>query len=614
MPYQMPFRKKRPVPNYKNEILSDEEARVLEEEFIKQYTGDSKSTYKILFSMYKLYPLQLFLSLFFYLLALLPHIFLPIVTANIINLAVYPAENSVKKLIINVLFIAFLTIMNVPMNVLRIRYQSIVMRRVETGLRSALVKKLQQLSIPFHKVMQSGRIQSKLMRDVETVYNLSHHLFNSVPTVVINLVSALIIVISKNLTIFSFFLLSVPASVVLSRKFRKPLRENNRMYRKDMEKTSADIMEMIEMTEITRAHGLENMEIRKITSILNKTATTGFHLDMIQAMFSASSWVVFQLFQLLCLAFSSWMAFKGEIQIGDISLYQSYFSTLVAQVSSILGLMPIITKGFESISSLGEILSSDDIEDNTGKRVLESLTGNYEFSNIEFSYEDDQPLLKGLNLKVKAGETIAIVGESGSGKTTLMNLILGFNFPTNGKLLVDGQDITTINLHEYRQHLAVVPQHSVLFTGSIRENITYGMDNVSEDELNKILDAALLSDFVSKLPMGVDTMLNEHGSNLSGGQKQRISIARALIRNPDVIIFDEATSALDTLSEKEIQQAINNLSKDKTTFIVAHRLSTIKNADRIAVMKDGVCCEMGTYDELVQKKGEFYRMQQPQTV
>ena len=308
------------------------------------------------------------------------------------------------------------------------------------------------------------------------------------------------------------------------------------------------------------------------------------------------------------------MALKGEIQIGDISLYQSYFSTLTAQVSTIIGLMPIITKGFESISSIGEILSADDIEDNHGKKEITKLCGEYDFNDIHFAYESDQPLLRGLNLHVNAGETIAIVGESGSGKSTLMNLVLGFNFPNSGTVTVDGEDITKIDLHSYRKHLAVVPQNSVLFTGTIRENITYGLDTVTDEQLWRVLDAALLSDFIKKLPLGVDTPLEEHGANLSGGQRQRLSIARALIRNPDVIIFDEATSALDTISEKEIQEAINNLSKDKTTFIVAHRLSTIRNADRIAVIKEGVCCEIGTYDELVAKRGVFYQMQQPQTV
>ena len=175
--------------------------------------------------------------------------------------------------------------------------------------------------------------------------------------------------------------------------------------------------------------------------------------------------------------------------------------------------------------------------------------------------------------------------------------------------MVDGNPIETLNLHSYRKHLAVVPQNSVLFTGTIRDNITYGQPHVDEKRLQQVLEAARLSDFIATLPNGVDTMLDEHGANLSGGQRQRLSIARALMRDPDVIIFDEATSALDSVSEKLIQKAINELAAGRTTFIVAHRLSTIRDADRIAVIKDGKCCEIGTYEELMALQGEFYTMQ-----
>ena len=613
--------KKRPIPASHTKTFTDEEAKILEKEFIEAYSGSSKSTLKILLVMYKRYPLQLFWSVFFYVIATLPHITIPIITANLINIAVKVNElgaagypDYLLHIGINIGLLVFLLLLNIPTNVLRIKLQSQVMRQVEVGLRGALVRKLQQLSISFHKEMQSGRIQSKLMRDVETVQTLSAQLFTTIPQVLINMITALIVVVTSNLTIFAFFVMCIPAATLTMRAFRGKIRDNNRDFRKGMEETSANLMDMVEMTQITRAHALENKEVNKMTTLLNKVANTGFHLDVIQALFGACSWVIFQLFQLLCLGFSVFMAIRGSIEIGDISMYQSYFSTLTGQVSTLIGLMPIITKGFESISSIGEILGANDIEDNKGKTEITNLKGEYEFKDVVFSYEEDQPLLRGLSLKVNAGETIAVVGESGSGKSTLLNLVLGFNMPKCGSVLVDGEDITKINLHSYRKNLAVVPQNSVMFTGTIRENITYGMSNVTDEQLKRVLDAARLTDFIARLPLGVDTPLEEHGANLSGGQRQRLSIARALIRAPKVIIFDEATSALDSVSEKEIQAAINNMSKDRTTFIVAHRLSTIRDADRIAVVKNGVCCEVGTFEELMESKGEFYRMQTLQNV
>jgi ATP-binding cassette subfamily B protein len=518
----------------------------------------------------------------------------------------------VPHLLMNIGVMVLLLLLNIPTHMLYVRYHSMVVRRVEAGLRGAMVRKLQQLSITFHKEMQSGRIQSKLMRDVETVQSLSDQIFSNIPGVLINMITALIVVITTQPTMFVFFMLCIPTAVATVRLFRNGISRRNSEYRQNMETASAGLMDMVEMTQITRAHALENREIKKMTARLNEVANTGFRLDMVQALFGSCSWVVFNIFQLVCLVFSSYMAWQGAIQVGDISLYQSYFSSLTGQVSAIIGMLPIITKGLESVRSIGEILSNTDIEDNTGKIKMTSLRGEYEFRGVHFHYEDDQPLLRGLDLHVREGETIAIVGESGSGKSTILNLVIGFNLAQEGQVLVDGLDIKEIDLHSYRKHIAIVPQNSVLFTGTIRENITYGIKNVTDELIARALEAARLTSFINTLPRGVDTMLEEHGANLSGGQRQRLSIARAIIRDPDVIILDEATSALDSISEKEIQHAINNLTKNRTTFIVAHRLSTIRDADRIAVIKGGMCVEIGSYEELMAAQGEFYRMQTAQ--
>ena len=204
------------------------------------------------------------------------------------------------------------------------------------------------------------------------------------------------------------------------------------------------------------------------------------------------------------------------------------------------------------------------------------------------------------------------MGESGSGKTTVLNLLIGFILPNDGRLSIDGKDIRDINLKSYRRFISVVSQTPLLFTGTVRENIVYGMDHVTDEEVRKAVEAANLRSVVEKLPHGLDTMVDEHGANLSGGQRQRIAIARAIIRNPQVIILDEATSALDVVSEKEIQDALDRLVKGKTTFIVAHRLSTVRNADRIVVLERGRIRESGSYKELMALKGGFYEMERLQ--
>jgi len=212
-------------------------------------------------------------------------------------------------------------------------------------------------------------------------------------------------------------------------------------------------------------------------------------------------------------------------------------------------------------------------------------------------------------LDVQPGETIAFVGPSGSGKSTLLNLLIGFIQPTSGTIYLDEQPLTQVDMRSVRQFLAVVPQTTLLFSASIRENITYGLTNISEQQLDAVIEAAQLRSLIEELPNGLDTLVGENGSQLSGGQKQRISIARALIRNPKIILLDEATSALDTQSKKKIQHALDYLTEAATTFIVAHRLSTIKEADRIIVIEKGKIIETGTYEELMANKGYFYQMQ-----
>lgn len=595
-------------------VFTDEEMNDLERELIKTYIMSGDRPLKILLKMFRPYWPKILLSLFFYFLKTLPVMVLPIVTAKVINLVADPPADFLSSLIFSIAVMLVLFLFNIPTHMLHIKYHSIVSRKIEAGIRGAMVCKLQQLSITFHKEMESGRIQSKLMRDVETIHELSTHLFTTIPGIIVNMIVALVVVLNTNLTVFGFFVMCIPCAVLTVRLFRRPIGNNNRKFRRNMEKTSANLMDMVQMTPITRAHALENREIKKITGVLNSLANTGFRLDMITALFGSVSWVIFQLFQFTCLVFSALMAYQGKIGVGDISLFQQYFTMLTGQVSSLVAMLPTITKGFESVSSVGEILSSPDIEDNTGKHKLHGLRGEYDFKNVCFSYENDQPLLQGIDLHVNQGETIAFVGESGSGKTTLLNLLIGFNLPNAGTLTVDGYNIADIDLHSYRKHISTVLQNSILFTGTIRENITYGLENVTDRQLRTALEAARLTEFIDSLPEGVDTPLEEHGANLSGGQRQRLSIARAIIRDPQVIILDEATSALDSVSERQIQDAINELTRGRTTFIVAHRLSTIKNADKIAVIKDGRCAEVGSFDELMQKKGEFYKLRSLQQI
>lgn len=582
--------------------------------FIECYKKHKGHPMQILLGLYKGNYHKFFLAVIFFFIKHAPVWVLPIVTANIINDIMSGSPETYQNIIIQAMIMIVLVALNIPMNYMYTRYKSLATRYAETGLRRALVRKLQQLSISYHKETQSGRLQSKIMRDVEAVETLSTQMFLSILNIALNIAIALIVTINKSLVVFIFFLLTTPIAAATMVFFRNVMKKRNNEFRKEMEETSARVMEMVELIPVTRAHALEEEEVQKMSGQLFAVAEKGYRLDVIQSLFGSVGWAIFQIFQVVCLGFTGFLAIKGTVMPGDITLYQSYFATIVSQVSSLMSLIPTIAKGIESVNSIGEVLLEDDIEQNEGKEIIKDIYGEFDFKDVTFRYNNiDRPVLHNLNLHVDKGETIALVGESGAGKSTILNLVIGFNQVNSGEVLIDGRNMKDIDLRSYRKYLAVVPQTSILFSGTIRDNITYGVDNVDEATLDEIVKAANLTDLINSLPDGLDTMVGEHGGKLSGGQRQRISIARALIRNPKVIVLDEATSALDSISEKLIQEALNNLTKDRTTFIVAHRLSTIKDADKIAVIADGHCVEYGTYDELMNLKGEFYQMKKIQS-
>lgn len=596
------------------EQARDGESPEGEDNFLKSYHRNGNRPFKTLIGLYRGNYSRLLLSAAFFIVKHSPVWVLPIIVSEIINAATRGGTEGLRTIVLCSSVMALLVVQNLLTNYLHVRLYSRTIRYVEAGLRGSLVRKLQQLSITYHKEMQSGRLQSKIMRDVEAVETLSEQLFINVLGTMVSLTAALAVTAAKSRIVLLFFLLTLPVAVLIVGLFRRRISSRNTAFRRRMEETSAQVMEMVELIPVTKAHGLENEEILRMEHQINRVADEGYHLDVTQSWFGSVSWVAYQLFQLLCLSFTGYLAWQGRIQVGDVVMYQSYYSSVVQQVAGFISLLPILSKGMESVRSIGDVLLADDVENNRGKKKLRQVRGEVEFSHVSFHYPDaEHPVLTDLNLRVKAGETIAIVGGSGAGKSTLLNLVIGFLKADSGTVKIDGTDIGELDLRAYRHHIAVVPQNTILFSGTIRDNITYGLPTVTDEQLGRAVRAASLGDLIDSLPDGLDARVTEHGGSLSGGQRQRICIARALIRDPDIIVLDEATSALDSISEKKIQNALKNLAAGRTTFIVAHRLSTVRNADRIIVIESGRCVESGSYEELMEEKGAFYRMEQIQS-
>ncbi len=560
----------------------------------------------------KINIVSLITSTLIYVIQASPVWIIPLITADIIDIATQGfKDGSVNKIIMDGVLILVLVLQNVPTTVWRLKIVNNAVRKTGAGIRSAVIRKLQSLSITYHKDMQTGKIQSKFLKDVDAVEVLMDQVFKVLITCIISFIVTTSISLYKSGIVTLFFLLVIPINVILTRIFRTKIRNSNRAYRVDYEGLSSKMSSMIDMLPVTKSHGLEESEMLDFNENATKLLISSKNLDKIFATFGASVYAVNTLLSATCLIFCTVLCLNGVISVGEIVLYESLFTSIRNSVSGLINVVPMLSKGAESLDSISEIMLSSEIEVNLKNGVKPKIEGNIEFKNVSYAYPNTKSeVIKDFSLQVSAGECVAVVGSSGSGKSTLMNMIIGFLNPTKGSVLVDGKELTSYNLSEYRHNISVVPQNSILFDGTIRQNITYGLKNYTEQDLQVAIQKANLNEFLDTLPDGIETRIGERGDKLSGGQKQRITIARALIRNPKILILDEATSALDNISEYNVQKAISSSIKGRTTFIVAHRLSTIRDANKIIVMENGEKIEEGTYDELMSKKGKFYELKQ----
>jgi len=531
---------------------------------------------------------------------------LPLLTANVIDVVV--DHGPLSQLWWNAGIMAVLILQNLPLAQVYVHMLSRSVRTVETSLRIALAQRLQELSIGFHRRVSAGVLQAKIVRDVENVVESTRQSFDAGMSAITTLAGAIVITALRVPEFLPVYLVAVPAAAALVVSMRRRMAARNAAFRAQVENMSARVSEMTHLIPITRAHGLERDELERMDATLVGVRNAGIRLDVTNGWFGALSWMLMQLLSVATLVGAAWLAWSGRfgMSAGDVTMLSSYFVALTGAVTALMSLMPIIAKGMESVRSIGEVLTDPDVERNHGKATVTSVAGHVTLEDVHFAYDDapDEVAIDGLTLDVRAGETVALVGPSGSGKSTVLNMVIGFLVPTAGRLLIDGRPMTELDLRSYRQHLAVVPQESLLFEGSVRDNVTYGSPELSDDAVLHALRDANALDFVEGMG-GLDAVIGERGARLSGGQRQRLAIARALVRDPRILVLDEATSALDTQSERLVQDALARLMRGRTTFVVAHRLSTIRGADRIVVMRDGRLVEIGSHDELLAAQGAY---------
>jgi ATP-binding cassette subfamily B protein len=491
-----------------------------------------------------------------------------------------------------------------------------VLRHLQFLLRSALVDRLQQLDLIFHEEKPGGALQTKILRDVDAIDALCRHLLQTGLNGLLVILYVTVIALVRQPLLAIYFALTVPAGVLLLKLFDRRFREQYQALRVETEQMTARVGEMLHMLPVTRAHGLEEEEARDVRSSFHRLRKRGLKVDTLTEFFAASSWFTFNLFQLACLVFSAWLVTQRRITVGEAVMYHTNFGMLVGAVQQLLSVFPALAQGTDAIRSIGEVLEAPQIEQAQNLPPAPSpLRGEILFDKVSYSYPRGREIaLREVSLRIAPGETIAFVGESGAGKSTLIHLAIGLRQPSRGRVMLDGIDLRELDLRSYRRQIGVVPQSTLLFNGTVRENVTFGLDAINDTALWEILVQANLASFVRSLPQQLDTPLGEGGTRLSGGQKQRFAIARALARDPRIILLDEATSALDAESERFVQEALIQLSKGRTTLIVAHRFSTIRHANRVVVMHGGHIVDSGSPEELLARPGPFQRLARLQSL
>ena len=472
-------------------------------------------------------------------------------------------------------------------------------RELEYSLKVAVVKKLQALSFRYHNETSSGKLFAKLASDIQFIKLLLYDYSTSIIFMVLDLIFTAVVSCFRMPIMLVVYGILFLLDFFMIRGFSIPLQKSKALVRAKTEASNAMFKEMLAMDQMLRANGLQQTETKRISHSFREVQIAANEQDNMQLTFNSTGYGLAQLFRLIILVVSVYFATRGYIEIGSVVLFLSLLDITINSTQRALDTAPQITQGIDSLASIHELLSEEGTEKNGTITLKRPIKGEICFKNVTFGHsEDKEPVLKGINLTIPARKTTAIVGKSGSGKSTILNLILGLYPKDSGEILIDGIDIDELEKNSYRRSLAVVLQTPVLFASTLWDNLTYGQPYCSTRQVMDVLEKVGLKDFVNNSEDGLDMQISEGGLNLSGGQRQRVSIARSLLRNPDIIIFDEATSSLDGESEKEVQAALESIMSSCTVIIAAHRLNTIKKAQVFYEIRDGKAIRYDSFEQL----------------
>lgn len=516
-------------------------------------------------------------------------------------------------ILMGISFIVFL-IIRPPIEYYRQYLAQYVASKILYNIRDRLFDHLQRLSLRYYANTKTGEIISRVIHDVEqTKTFVVTGLMNVwLDTVTILIAIGIMLTMDVKLTIVAIILFPLYGFAV--KYYYARLRQKTRERSQALAEVQGHLHERVSGIPVTRSFALEDHEQEQFGKRNNHFLNKAIEHTKWNAKTFAATNTITDLAPLLVIAFAAYQVITGSLTIGTMVAFVAYMERVYSPLRRLINASTMLTQSIASIDRVYELATEPyEIEDKKDAIELGRLDGNISFENVSFQYEKNKgDVLKNINLDVKKGETIALVGMSGGGKSTLISLIPRFYDVRDGAIKVDGIDIRDVTQRSLRDNIGMVLQDNILFSESIATNIRMGNPYATDEEVIAAAKAANAHDFIMQLPDGYDTLVGERGVKLSGGQKQRVAIARVFLKNPPILIFDEATSALDLESEQTIQEAMEKLTADRTTFIVAHRLATITHADRIVVLEHGEITEIGTHEQLMRKRGSYYELYQVQ--
>ena len=477
---------------------------------------------------------------------------------------------------------------------------------MQAQMRSDMFNKLETLPYSFYDEHETGKIMSRMTNDLMDVSELAHHGPENLLISGIMIVGSFVYLCTISVPLTLIIFACVPIMVVVSLFCRKRMRDAFAESRKSIAVINAALESSISGIRVTKAFTNADKEAEKFEKGNAQFVEARKKAYRAMAQFFSSTSFITDVFNVVVMLAGGLFMYAGKINFGDYSAFIVSVNQFIGPVTTLINFMEQYQNGVTGFERFLEIMDEQPEQESPNARDLQNVQGEITLDHVSFSYDNSKEVLKDVSLNIKKGETLALVGPSGGGKTTICHLIPAFYRATGGRILIDGTDINDVTFKSLRRSIGIVQQDVFLFNGSIKENILYGRLDATDGEVIEAAKRANIHDYVMTLPDGYDTQIGERGVKLSGGQKQRLSIARVFLKNPAILILDEATSALDNTTEILIQQALDELCKGRTTLVVAHRLSTIKNADEICVIANGQITEMGTHDELMKKGGVYH--------